>query len=133
MRAGELKMLIIRELLAFRREHAVLMSEGGYERVDIAGEHADRVVDFRRRRRDETEAIVLVGRWTASLESPPVATSWGDTRMDLGRATPVKWRCLIHGTRIAEESGQMQIGDVFSVLPVAVLVPDRMSSYELVS
>jgi (1->4)-alpha-D-glucan 1-alpha-D-glucosylmutase len=131
--AGELKMLIARALLAFRREHGELMLAGGYERLTIMGEHADRVVAFRRGHRADDGVVVLVGRWTASLESPPAAESWTDTQLDLGRNPSAKWRCLIHGTRIADEGGKLRIGDVFSVLPVAVLVPDRMSSYELVS
>ncbi|MDB4891533.1 MAG: malto-oligosyltrehalose synthase [Gemmatimonadetes bacterium] len=133
MHTGELKMLIARELLAFRRERAALMSEGESKRLVVAGEHADRVVAFRRGEKGAGEAIVLVGRWTASLESPPTAESWEETWIDLGRDFSAEWRCLIHGTRIADSSGRMRVGDVFSVLPVSVLVPDRMSSYELVS
>ncbi len=42
-------------------------------------------------------------------------------------ALPDSWNANRDG------SGQMRIAEVFSVLPVSVLVPDRMSSYELVS
>jgi (1->4)-alpha-D-glucan 1-alpha-D-glucosylmutase len=132
MQTGELKMLILHELLAFRRDHAALMSSGGYERLPVVGEHAGRVLAFRRGAADGEEAIVVVGRRTASLGSPPVGAMWGDTRLDLGDGRSSEYRCLVNGTRIADISGQMRIGDVFSVLPVSVLVPDRMSSYELV-
>ena len=132
MQTGELKMLITRALLAFRRQYAALMSTGGYERLPVAGEHAGQVLAFRRGAAGGDEAIVVVGRCTASLGSPPVGERWGDTRLDLGSGRSSEYRCLINGTRIADAGGQMRIGDVFSVLPVSVLVPDRMSSYELV-
>jgi len=133
MQVSELKMLVARELLASRREHAALMSVGEYERLMVVGEHAGQVLAFRRWESGGDEAIVLVGRCTASIGSRPVGGPWGNTRLNLGGHRARAWRCLLHGTRIADVARDVQIGDVFSVLPVAVLVPDRMSSYELVS
>jgi (1->4)-alpha-D-glucan 1-alpha-D-glucosylmutase len=133
MHTGELKMLIARELLAFRRDHVALMSARGFARLPVVGEHAGRVVAFRRGSSAGDQAIVLVGRLTASLGGPPVKETWGNTRVDLGDVPRAGWRCLVHGTRIADVGTKMKVGDVFSVLPVAVLVPDRMSAYELVS
>jgi (1->4)-alpha-D-glucan 1-alpha-D-glucosylmutase len=130
MKTGELKMLIARELLAFRREHAAMMSAGGYERLAANGRHADQLLAFRRVGAGDDQAIILVGRRTTSVGSAPLGDAWGDTSIVSAGGS---WRCLIHGTRIADCGGRMRVGDVFSMLPVAVLVPDRKSSYELVS
>jgi (1->4)-alpha-D-glucan 1-alpha-D-glucosylmutase len=133
MQVGELKMFIVRELLAFRRRHVGLMSGGGFEPLVATGEHAGRVLAFRRGTVGGEQAIVVVGRCTGALGKSPVGEVWGNTRLDLGTGDAQRWCCLVNGTRIADISGLMRIGDVFSVLPVAVLVPDRMSSCELVS
>jgi (1->4)-alpha-D-glucan 1-alpha-D-glucosylmutase len=132
MQAGELKMFITREVLAFRHAHSTLVSAGGFEQLDAEGEYADRLFAFRRALRDRDQAVVLVGRRTAAIGNPPVGDTWRDTRVDLGSGVGA-WRCLIHGTRIAVADGQIRIGDAFSVLPVAVLVPVNPTPDRLVS
>src|SRR4029079_10068814 len=97
---------------------------GEDERLMVGGEHAGQVLAFRRWESGGDEAIVLVGRCTASIGSRPVGGPWGNTRLTLGGHRGRAGRCLLQGTRIADVARDVQIGDVFSVLPVAVLVPD---------
>ena len=97
--------------------------------VDVPGEHAGRVLAFHGGRHVPSRREP-VARCAASLCGVPIGDDGGDTHINPGSGP---WRSRIHGTRIARTSVQLQVGDAFFVLPVAVMVPDRMTSYELVS
>ncbi|MEO7458071.1 MAG: DUF3459 domain-containing protein, partial [Gemmatimonadaceae bacterium] len=119
LRAGELKMLLTRDLLALRRREAALFADGDFERVAASGEHAGRIFAFRRRA-EGREVVVVVARRTAALGFPPAGDAWRDTRLDIRGA----WRCAVHGTRVVAGDDGLALRDAFGILPVAVLVAE---------
>jgi (1->4)-alpha-D-glucan 1-alpha-D-glucosylmutase len=125
MQASELKMFVIRELLAFRRDHAQLLSCGGYERVEVAGVHADNIFAFRRFSAGE-EVVVAVPRFTRALGPVVAGSAWGDTRLVVGADSATEWTCLIHGAARVATHGVLAASECFSELPVAVLQRNRL-------
>ncbi|MEP6729545.1 MAG: malto-oligosyltrehalose synthase [bacterium] len=124
LQAGELKMLLTRDLLRLRRAHEALFASGSFEPLSATGEHAGRLLAFRRALPTGEQALVLTGRGTASIGEAPIGAAWSDTSVNVGDSSN-GWHCAIHGTRIASREGRIRLGEAFSALPVAVLVAER--------
>jgi (1->4)-alpha-D-glucan 1-alpha-D-glucosylmutase len=124
LRAGELKMFVLHQLLALRQEQRALFESGGYEALRTAGTHAGRVVAFRRAAaQDAAEAIVVVSRLTGVVGDVPIGDVWGETLLEAGTDEARDWRCVIQGGVVRATGGRLRVGEVFRDLPVAVLLP----------
>jgi (1->4)-alpha-D-glucan 1-alpha-D-glucosylmutase len=128
---GTLKLYLTTRLLRLRREdEGRALTRGGYRPIAAEGEHADRVIAFRRGE-GVAARIVLVPRLTATLggdSGPPIGARWGDTRLaglDGGGVTG--WRCLLSGIEVPAWEGAIQVGDALAELPVALLAPTKSS------
>lgn len=83
-RDGALKQAVIQRLLALRRQHPRLFSEGEYLPLQATGAYADHVVAFARRTPEST-LVVVVPRLSARLLTSPNAMplEWADTSLPL--------------------------------------------------
>ncbi len=94
MRAGELKMLVTRALLALRAELEGVES-ADFRMLPVQGARARNVVAFERKLASGTSVIVLAPRLTASVPWPQARDAWQDTRLATANATPT-YRRVIH-------------------------------------
>jgi (1->4)-alpha-D-glucan 1-alpha-D-glucosylmutase len=120
---GTLKMYLTTRLLRLRRDDGPTLSAGSYSPLVAEGEHADRIVAFRRG--EGTDArIVVVPRLTGGLGAgAPIGARWGDTRIRLGDQGVSEWRCVLSGVGVATRDGVVLASDALAELPVAVLAP----------
>jgi len=131
---GRVKLFVMKQALAMRRDWRDLFEHGGYVPLQAAGARRDNVFAFARPHGDVL-AITAVPRLIASVIpdaiEPPLAGVWQDTRLDLtpiaslvcGRAL----RDAFTGTilRPVADAGAltMPLSTLFAGFPVALLVP----------
>ena len=114
-RDGAVKLALTKQVLAVRKAHADLFRDGGYEGLVAQGSAADHLCAFIRRNGDRM-AITAVTRFPARLDA---SGGWGDTSLTLGSGP---WRDMLTGRRFA--GGEVMAADLFTILPVALLLPD---------
>ncbi len=116
--AGAIKLELIRILLAFRREHSEVFARGNYEALQISDEGAPRVCAFLRGAEG--------GRFLAiaSLDARVAAGDYPQARLGLGsQANVTRWRDVITERTICGDGEGVDLANVFSVVPVALLIP----------
>ncbi|HLI12561.1 MAG TPA: malto-oligosyltrehalose synthase [Alphaproteobacteria bacterium] len=120
---GGIKLYLVRKLLDLRSRHATLFAEGDYVPLEVSGARGAQVVAFARRLA-ETSIVVAVGRLFAALvaegETFPLPSAWGDTAILVPEAWPAATEILT-GRRLAPREGSLPAGELFALLPVAVL------------
>jgi (1->4)-alpha-D-glucan 1-alpha-D-glucosylmutase len=124
-----LKLYLTTRLLRLRREDdGGALTRGSYRPIAAAGEHAERVIAFRRGE-GSAERIVLVPRLTGALggdSGAPIGARWGDTRLaGVDGGGVAGWRCLLSGVEVPAWEGAIQVGDALGELPVALLAPAK--------
>ncbi|HET6493206.1 MAG TPA: hypothetical protein VFG44_09545, partial [Burkholderiales bacterium] len=117
-RSGRIKFQLTRKLLQLRAEWPAVFQQGNYQPLAVTGPHREHVIAFSRGRRNQ-QLIVAVGRHFAALTGGgghwPQA--W-DARLDLPSGSyepvlsPLSDSC----------SGSIALSDLFSPIPVAILV-----------
>ncbi|MBX6363597.1 MAG: malto-oligosyltrehalose synthase [Gemmatimonadetes bacterium] len=126
---GRVKLWLTAAALRFRRQHAALFADGDYVALPVAGEHADHVVAFARRRGVEW-AITVAPRLTARLARgrPAIgANVWGETQVRLPEGAPGAWRNALTGERIIARGGGLALAELLDRFVVALLEPDAAS------
>jgi (1->4)-alpha-D-glucan 1-alpha-D-glucosylmutase len=120
---GTLKMYLTARLLRLRRDDGPTLATGQYRPLPVEGEHAGRLLAFRRG--DGAGArIVVVPRLTGGLGAgPPNGARWGDTRVRLEHEGVGEWRCLLTSVTIPAHDGLIAASAMLAELPVAVLAP----------
>ncbi|MGB9471772.1 MAG: malto-oligosyltrehalose synthase [Candidatus Acidiferrum sp.] len=117
---GAIKLELIRTLLAYRRENSEVFERGDYEALQTSDEGGARVCAFLRR----TEG----GRFLAiaSLDARVAAGDFPRGRLGLGSQGSVttRWMDVVAERTIRGDGEGVDLGDVFSVVPVALLVPE---------
>jgi (1->4)-alpha-D-glucan 1-alpha-D-glucosylmutase len=135
-RDGRVKLHVTRTALATRAAQRELFTNGDYLPLEVAGEHAEHVIAFARRRADEW-ALVVVPRWLARLAllrhapadglppcEPPLGQDvWGDTRVELPADAPRSWRNALTGETVLAGDEGLAVAVVFETLPVGLLAP----------
>ena len=140
---GRAKLHVIRSVLALRRQHETLFSEGEYLPARVSGDHRQQICAFfrrlpqRRRRRDGAEVsrglitltIVprLCGRLSLSSSVPIAGEAWGDTAVEVPRRfAAAHWSNLLEGTRLGAAAAgtqhSLRVAGVLWHFPVALLV-----------
>jgi (1->4)-alpha-D-glucan 1-alpha-D-glucosylmutase len=123
---GRAKLFVLARALALRRRHPALFAYADYRPVRVVGAKAEHVVAFARIHEDRG-IVVAAGRLFASLGvaagSLPVATSWGDTALDLsfvprGEAL----RDAVTGRSIDTSDDAMPLARLFADFPGTLLV-----------
>ncbi|MGH8155250.1 MAG: malto-oligosyltrehalose synthase [Rhodanobacteraceae bacterium] len=123
-RDGAIKLAIIATILAFRREHPAVFTDGGYEPLQVDGPKADQVCAFIRRGGDQV-VLVTAARFPGRQEADP---SWAGTTIVLPEAMRgTVWHALLSG-RTLEDGDEIPAKALFAELPVAVLVGDAVLS-----
>ena len=93
-----------------RRDHPEAFA--GYTPVPATGAAADHVVAF-----DRSGVVTVATRLPAALAE----TGWGDTTLPLPTGA---WRDLLTGARVVSDAAGVQVAELLSALPVALLVRD---------
>jgi (1->4)-alpha-D-glucan 1-alpha-D-glucosylmutase len=123
---GTLKLYLTTRLLRLRREGGSVLSTGGYQPLSAEGEHAERLIAFRRGE-GAGARIVVVPRLTGGLGTgTPIGARWGDTRLRLEDGEADGWRCLLSGADVPVCDGAVAASAVLSALPVAMLAPRKI-------
>ncbi|UUX95098.1 malto-oligosyltrehalose synthase [Aquabacterium sp. J223] len=121
---GRLKLWVTWRLLQLRAGLSDVFKLGGYLPLTAEGDKAEHVLAFERRLGDQ-RVVVVVGRLFAKLLSEPGwpvrADAWGDTRL-VAEAVEGDWHDVLSGHRCRPEASGWPLAQVFSHLPVAVLV-----------
>jgi len=108
---GGIKLAVTATLLAFRREHEELFTEGTYEPVLAEGPAAERLCAFVRRHA-ETALLVAVSRFPAQN-----ASGWANTTLKLPEDLANRhWRDVLTGAALDQPSPE----SLFADLPAAV-------------
>jgi (1->4)-alpha-D-glucan 1-alpha-D-glucosylmutase len=112
------KLAIIVTILGYRRDHAALFREGGYEPLEAEGPNADQICAFLRRHDGEVMMIVA-GRFPARLEAEGLAPN---TLLPLPEALRgMRWCDILCGTA-HDADAALRVPDLLTTLPAAVLV-----------
>jgi (1->4)-alpha-D-glucan 1-alpha-D-glucosylmutase len=114
-RDGRIKQALIARLLCFRRRHAALFAEGGYEPLAVSGDKADSLIAFCRRRHSEV-LVVVVPRLTAGLGAA-TGSAWGNTRI----AMPAGESADLLRPRKIRIGAESDAAALLDTLPMAVL------------
>jgi (1->4)-alpha-D-glucan 1-alpha-D-glucosylmutase len=109
--SGAAKLLVVSRTLRARRDHPEWFD--GYNPVGAIGPAAEHVVAF-----DRGGAVAVATRLPAGLAA---AGGWGDTALRLPTGA---WRDLFTGERIVSDAGGVQLAELLSRLPVALVVRD---------
>ena len=120
---GRIKLAVMAVLLGFRRDHEALFGRGSYEPIEVGGPRASEICAFLRRGpggADGDSIIVAVRRFPARHAA--AAEDPGPALTPPAGAPAHGWRDLLSG-RTYEAWGDLKAGDLFGLLPAAVLVP----------
>ncbi|KAB2351895.1 malto-oligosyltrehalose synthase [Actinomadura rudentiformis] len=111
------KLMVTARALRLRRDHPEWFGGGTYDPVAVAGPAADHAVAFRR-----GEAVTVVTRLPAGLER---RGGWGGTVVEV---TAEAWRDVLTG--VVHQGPRLLLSEVLDLLPVALLIPDRVPASE---
>ena len=117
---GRIKLALTRRLLALRNEDAALFTEGDYVPVEVRGPHRDHIIAFARVGVRDAIVVAVARRFAALTEAGrrwPAAAGWR-AELTLDRFASVRDALL--PTR-AWRDRAIPVGDLFTVLPVALL------------
>ncbi|HKX10909.1 MAG TPA: malto-oligosyltrehalose synthase [Stellaceae bacterium] len=127
-RDGRIKLHVLASLLRLRRDREALFAAGTYQPLAAEGAMADRLVAFTREVSNDC-VVVAVGRHLAPFvpvaEGAPAQHSWEDTSLSLPPRLEDVTCDVITGREIRPTAGAILARELFSILPVAVLVERR--------
>jgi (1->4)-alpha-D-glucan 1-alpha-D-glucosylmutase len=125
---GRIKLYLMQKAIRYRREHAALFQEGGFEPLEIAGECPEHVVSFLRRH-SEGQVLAVVPRWLSQLPGSSargrVESEWKDAEILLPSDSPSHWRSILTGDDVVVQNGGdkrgLRVSTLFQRFPVALL------------
>jgi (1->4)-alpha-D-glucan 1-alpha-D-glucosylmutase len=130
-RDGRIKMHVLVTLLRLRRERSSLFQTGAYRALSAEGPMADRVIAFAREETGD-RVVVAAGRHLApfppSAGASPVQYSWEGTMLRLPAKPEADLDDVLTGRRLSANAAAVPARELFSILPVAVLVEKRPAS-----
>jgi (1->4)-alpha-D-glucan 1-alpha-D-glucosylmutase len=113
---GREKLFVVRKLLACRRSHPELFTEGDYQPLEVEGASSDHLCAFMRSA-EEQALVVAVPRLVYRLYRDGVA-DWGAAKLTL---PPGAWRDVFTGARLDGGVG-VPVSRLLADFPVAALV-----------
>ncbi len=130
---GRIKLYTIHQALGYRRRAPALFQVGEYVPLEIAGEHADHLCAFvRRRATGAVLAVVprLVHRLSEGGTRVPLGIEvWGDTRIILPRDLPEeRYLNVFTGRSAPVEADSLLAGELFEDFPVCLLESARLET-----
>ncbi len=130
-RDGRIKMYALATLLRLRRERSSLFQAGTYRALSAEGPMADRVIAFAREEAGD-RVVVAAGRHLApfmpSAEASPAQYSWEGTMLRLPAKAGPDLDDVLTGRRLSASAAAVPAQELFSILPMAVLVEKRSVS-----
>lgn len=118
---GKIKLFIIKEALALRRQHKDLFSQGDYIALQTKGERKEHVIAFSRALNGDG-TVTLAGRFYSKLSAPTAVplghTAWKDTVVE--GLTPGRYQDVFTHQEF-ESNGTLSLAKVFHHLPIALL------------
>ena len=123
---GRVKMYVTSRALNFRREHAELFARGEYIPLHASGRRAASVVSFARTH-DGEAAVVVASRFFTRLGVGREGAlslkreAWGGTALHLEGVEGGRYRDVLTGREFEARDGVLQVGEILSPLPVALL------------
>jgi (1->4)-alpha-D-glucan 1-alpha-D-glucosylmutase len=120
---GRIKMFVSHTLLRLRRQTPGLFVEGSYEPLEAAGEAKDHVVAFAREGAGRRLVTATARRGPTLLHDAdrwPLGAAWGGSSL----ALPAGQYLDVLTGQIVTSNGAIAMRDLFSLLPVAVLMTD---------
>jgi (1->4)-alpha-D-glucan 1-alpha-D-glucosylmutase len=134
---ADVKLWVIARGLAVRHDYSELFSFGEYIPLAAVGPAADHVISFARQL-DEHCVITVVPRHFHRLggrrerNGRALQADWLGTRLILPNSTSSSWHCALSGRtvepRAADGQSTLDVGELFKVLPVALLTTRRHKS-----
>jgi (1->4)-alpha-D-glucan 1-alpha-D-glucosylmutase len=124
---GRIKLFVIRQALRCRRLQAGLFAGGEYRALEATGPLGEHVCAFARLGPEGAAAITVAARLLArrGIEEPPVGAGyWGDaTEVAVPPEAGARFIDALTGERVDASGGTLDVGRVFTHLPVALLLP----------
>jgi (1->4)-alpha-D-glucan 1-alpha-D-glucosylmutase len=123
---GRVKMYVTTRALNFRRERAELFARGEYISLRAAGRRAAHIVSFARALEGDA-AVVVASRFFTRLGVGREGSlslkreAWGDTSLQLEGVEGGRYRDVLTGREFEARDGALQVGEILSPLPVALL------------
>jgi (1->4)-alpha-D-glucan 1-alpha-D-glucosylmutase len=121
MRASELKMFILSELLALRSQIDEL-NGASFHPLQVEGPRREHIFAVERECANGTRVAVLVARQTGALPWPQAGQVWRDMWVRWSSNKEEEVQRVIHGGRIRVADGAIRVADALSSVPVEVLV-----------
>jgi (1->4)-alpha-D-glucan 1-alpha-D-glucosylmutase len=126
---GRIKLYVMAQTLAFRREHRELFARGSYVALDSYGERREHVCAFARALGEERVLVVaprLVAGLTDFTRAAPLGEVWGDTWLALPRGHDGRaYRNLLTEERLEAEprgdASSLPLARICHHFPVAIL------------
>ena len=130
---GGIKLYVIWKALQQRAQHPELYSDGEFLTLDVRGKRAEHVTAFARRLQ-KNWAVIVVPRWLAraGFPLPPQGTGqfWGDTAVQVPKATPAQWKNVFTNgiVNLERKNGSRVIRlESLGQFPVALLTPESLT------
>jgi (1->4)-alpha-D-glucan 1-alpha-D-glucosylmutase len=124
---GRVKLFVIHEGLAFRRNHRALFEAGAYRPLEVRGAYAEHVCAFARVAGSQA-ALTVVPRLLArrGVDAVPLGTEyWADTWLELPRELAGRFSNVLTGERLATapagEGVGLPLADIMATFPVGLL------------
>jgi (1->4)-alpha-D-glucan 1-alpha-D-glucosylmutase len=127
MNDGAIKLFLIAKALQARRSEPELFANGSYEPLKAEGSHNDHVCAFLRHRNGRS-ALIAVPRLIAGLLAgethiPFGKVVWHDTSLVLPtHLQNTTYQDMFTGLTIRPETGRLQLADIYSRFPAALLI-----------
>jgi len=112
---GRAKLFVTRKLLALRRSHPELLTDGDYQPLEVAGRSSEHLCAFMRSR-GEARLVIAVPRLVHRLYRDGAA-DWGATSLALPAGS---WRDVLTGGRL-DGGVEVPVSRLLADFPVAVL------------
>jgi (1->4)-alpha-D-glucan 1-alpha-D-glucosylmutase len=117
---GRIKLFVLSALIRLRREYPDLFAFGSYAALNATGSAADRICAFARTWKQATIVVAAaLFPWRARL------AKWENSAVPMPAGDGGPWVDLFGGKRFTGDAGDFAAAELFRVLPVAVLVPER--------
>ncbi len=124
---GRVKLFVIRQALACRRQLAALFTEGTYRPLDADGPLAEHLCAFARLGA-AAAALTVVPRLLArrGIDEPPLGPPyWGEgTRIEVPAEAPGPFVNALTGERLTATAGALDASALFASFPAALLVTE---------
>jgi (1->4)-alpha-D-glucan 1-alpha-D-glucosylmutase len=121
---GKIKMLLIRSLLAFRKEIPEVFSKGAFSLVETGGGYSYNIISFVRDN-GKNGIITIAPRFLSEITCPgtfPLGKMWGDTVIKCKVPAGSLLTDLVTGKEMrVPVDGIISVKDLFSEFPVGVL------------